>query len=121
MVKRNKDFFKILAEQALSKEFCDLKKQLFKKIIKVIKTNFGKKHAKVVLLKLQGKTQVEIAEELGIHRTTVHRILMGRKKYSDSREKCGGAIENLKEICSKDEVIIEILQEIGDVNSMLEK
>jgi predicted transcriptional regulator len=96
-------------------EFCDLKKQLFEEVTRIIKTNLTKRQAEVVILRLQGKTQIEIAKELGIHQTTVHKLLMGNIDYANGGKRYGGAIKKLKRICFKDGVIIEILQEIEKI------
>lgn len=98
-----------------SEEFYDLRQQLIDEVMKLIYANLTKRQAEVVLLRLEGRTQVQIAEELQIHQTTVHKLLCGNIDYSNGKRRYGGAVKKLKRLCAKNEVIIEILQQMEEL------
>ncbi|MFA5048448.1 MAG: LuxR C-terminal-related transcriptional regulator [Patescibacteria group bacterium] len=100
-----------------SEEFYDLQKQLINEVMRIIDYNLTRRQAEVVRLRLEGKTQIQIAEQLGIHQTTVHKLLMGNIDYTNGRKRYGGAIKKLKKICARDTKIINILQQIEDFKS----
>lgn len=116
-----------------SEEFYLLKKELMTEVLRIINTCLTERQREVVLLRLKGKTQTQIAEELGIHQTTVHKILSGNLDYrycnninklgnngkkkggSNNRsepKRYGGVERKLKKLCFKDEKIIEILDKM---------
>jgi len=100
-----------------SEEFYDLRQQLMDEVMRIIKNNLTKRQAEVVLLRLEGKTQIQIAEELGIHQTTVHKLLMGNIDYANDKKRYGGAIKKLRKICTKDEKILEILCQMEELRN----
>jgi predicted XRE-type DNA-binding protein len=100
-----------------SERFYELRQQLMKEVLRIINTNLTERQCEVVTLRLQGKTQIQIAEQLGIHQTTVHKLLMGNIDYANGKKRYGGAIKKLKKICYKDEKILEILGEMESVRA----
>lgn len=101
-----------------SEEFYLLKKKLMKEVLRIIDTCLTKRQKEVILLRLQGKTQTQIAEELDIHQTTVHKILKGNLDYRYSESKRYGGVERkLRKLCYKDEEILEILDKIDYLKS----
>lgn len=100
-----------------SEEFYDLRQRLMDEVMRIVKTNLTKRQAEVVLLRLEGKTQIQIAEELGIHQTTVHKLLMGNIDYANNKKRYGGAIKKLKKICAKDEKILDILYQMEELRN----
>ncbi len=92
-----------------SDEFYDLKEQLMKEILRIIKNDLTERQTEVITLRLKGKTQTQIADQLGIHQTTVHKLLNGNIDYANGKKRYGGAIKKLKKICAKDEKVNQIL------------
>lgn len=100
-----------------SERFYDLRQQLMKEVLRIINTHLTERQCEVVTLRLQGKTQIQIAEQLGIHQTTVHKLLMGNIDYANGKKRYGGAIKKLKKICYRDERILEILEEMDNIRA----
>ena len=100
-----------------SEKFYDLRQQLMKEVLRIISTNLTQRQCEVVTLRLQGKTQIQIADQLGIHQTTVHKLLMGNIDYANGKKRYGGAIKKLKKICAKDEKVLKILKEMDNVRA----
>jgi len=98
-----------------SEEFYELKEELMMEIYKVIKSSLTDRQAEVIGLRLKGNTQIQIAEELGIHQTTVHKLLSGNIDYANGKKRYGGAIKKLKKHCAKNPIILEILQKMDDL------
>jgi DNA-binding CsgD family transcriptional regulator len=44
---------------------------------------------KVLVLTLQGKTQIQVANQLGIHQAAVHKLLMGNIDYATGKRTSG--------------------------------
>jgi len=86
-------------------------------VLRIIDTNLTARQAEVVTLRLQGKTQIQIAEQLEIHQTTVHKLLMGNIDYANGKKRYGGAIKKLTKICFKDEKILGILAEMAELRA----
>jgi hypothetical protein len=100
-----------------SEEFYELKEQLVKEILRIIRNDLTKRQAQVVTLRLEGKTQIQIADQLKIHQTTVHKLLMGNIDYANGKKRYGGAIKKLKKICAKDETVLGILNSIEELKT----
>jgi len=100
-----------------SERFYELRQQLLKEVLRIIKTDLTERQCEVVTLRLQGLTQIQIAEQLGIHQTTVHKLLMGNIDYANGKKRYGGAIKKLKKICYKDEKVLKILEEMDDIRA----
>lgn len=97
-----------------SEEILDLRKILMKEVRRLIETILTPRQCEVITLRLQGYTQVEIADMLGIHQTTVHKTLSGNIDYKNGEARYGGAIKKLKKACSKDPKVSEILRKIEE-------
>lgn len=103
---------------AHSEEFYELRQQLLNEVIKIIKSDLTERQAEVVLLRLEGKTQIQIAEQLGIHQTTVHKLLQGNIDYrNDAKKRYGGAVKKLKKLCAKNARILEILNKMEELRT----
>lgn len=98
-----------------SEEFYELKEKLMVEIYKIIENTLTDRQAEVIGLRLKGSTQIQIAEELGIHQTTVHKLLSGNIDYANGKKRYGGAIKKLKKHCAKNPIILEILQKMEDL------
>jgi len=102
---------------AYSERFYELRQELMVEVLRIIGTNLTRRQAEVVKLRLEGKTQIQIAEQLGIHQTTVHKLLMGNIDYANGKKRYGGAIKKLTKICFKDEKILGILAEMAELRA----
>lgn len=101
-----------------SNHFELLQKKLFDELKKIIESDkLTKRQKDVMLLRVQGKTQIEIAETLKIHQTTVHKTINGNIDYKNCGKLYGGAIKKLRKLCSKNEMIIELLEEINELKN----
>ena len=98
-----------------SEEFYELRQQLMKEVLRIINTNLTERQCEVVTLRLQGLTQIQIAEQLGVHQTTVHKLLMGNIDYTNGKKRYGGAIKKLKKVCSKDKEVMRILEKMEEM------
>jgi len=106
-----------LQDSGYSEKIRELRVELMQEVRRLINTILTGRQMQVVNLRLEGKTQVEIAEMLGIHQTTVHKTLSGNIDYKNGEARYGGAIKKLKKMCSKDERVIAILQQIEEARS----
>jgi DNA-binding CsgD family transcriptional regulator len=106
-----------LSLASYSERFYELRQELMIEVLRVVDTNLTDRQAEVVTLRLQGKTQVQIAEQLDIHQTTVHKLLMGNIDYTNGKKRYGGAIKKLTKICFKDGKILEILEEMEELRA----
>jgi DNA-binding CsgD family transcriptional regulator len=102
----------VLNTTKFSEEFFDLRQQLIQEVLRVVGSCLTKRQAEVVGLRLIDLTQIQIAEQLGIHQTTVHKLLMGNIDYANGKKRYGGAIKKLKKVCSKDSKVIFLLEEM---------
>ena len=98
-----------------SEEFYDLRQELLQEVLRIIKTELTDRQSQVVLLRLQNLTQTQIAEQLDLHQTTIHKLLSGNIDYANGKKRYGGAVKKLKKICSKDGKVQDILQKIEDL------
>lgn len=103
-----------ISTSGYSEEITELRKQLMKEVKRLMKTVLTKRQAQVMNLRLQGKTQVEIGQKLGIHQTTVHKTISGVIDYKNGGACYGGAIKKLRKLCLKDEKILIILKKIEE-------
>lgn len=97
-----------------SEEFYEMRQELINEVLRIINNFLTERQQEVILLRLQGKTQTQIAEQLGIHQTTVHKLLMGNIDYANGKKRYGGAIKKLKKLCNEDVKILEILKKIEE-------
>jgi DNA-binding CsgD family transcriptional regulator len=98
-----------------SEELAELRQELIHEMRRLIKTSLTKRQAQVMALRLQGKTQVEIGQKLGIKQPTVHNAINGVIDYKNGGARYGGAIKKLRKICLKDERVLAILKRIGEI------
>jgi len=95
-----------------SDEMADLRQQLAKEVKRLIKTCLTTRQAQVMVLRLQGRTQMEIGQRLGISQPTVHNTINGSISYENEEARYGGAIKKLRKACFGDERVLEILKQM---------
>lgn len=100
-----------------SERFDELRSQLIEEVLRLVKTGLTERQSEVVQLRLMGKTQIQIAEELGVHQTTVHKLISGNIDYKNGKKRYGGAIKKLRKLCDRDENIQLILEEMEELRT----
>lgn len=100
-----------------SERFHELRQKLMDEVLKIIAENLTPRQAEVVTMRLQGKTQIQIAEELQVHQTSIHKCLSGNIDYSNGKKHYGGAIKKLIKKCAKNEAITQILKEMEELRA----
>lgn len=100
---------------ASSEEFQNLKRELLSEVMNIIETCLTENQKEIMVMTyVEGKTQNEIAQELGKHQTTIHKQLRGNLDYTNNGKRYGGAIKKIKKLCAKNDKIQEILQQMKD-------
>jgi DNA-directed RNA polymerase specialized sigma24 family protein len=96
-------------------ELAELRQDLIREVRRLIKVSLTKRQAQVMFLRLQGKTQVEIGNKLGIKQPTVHNAINGVIDYKNGGARYGGAIKKLRKMCDRDERVQAILKRISEI------
>lgn len=105
----------ILEDRQFDEKIEQLREKLLSIIYEIIfGENLTDHQRTVLLLRLDGKTQNEIADHLGITQSAVHKALHGNIDYKNDKKRYGGVYKKIKKICMRDERIIDVLQEIED-------
>lgn len=73
---------------------------------------------KILMMRLMGKTQNEIAQHLGITQSAVHKAMYGNIDYKNDRRRYGGIIKKLKKICKQHSNIQKILTDIDNAKNI---
>lgn len=104
-----------LGQAGHSEEVQELRDKLMDEVRRLIRTSLTERQMQVVAMFLQGKTQIQIADELGICQTTVHKTLRGNIDYRNGAARYGGAIKKLQKLCAKDSKVLKLLDQIEEV------
>lgn len=104
--------------QPYNEELLDLRDKLRKRMWEIIDEGLTKRQREVIKLYVQDKTQNEIAKQLGINQTSVHKVIRGNIDYKSGKRRYGGAIKKIKKLCQADEEIQEILKQIQELNEL---
>lgn len=108
----------ILAENETNEEISDLREKLLDQLYEVVHGDFLTEHQrKILLMRLMGKTQNEIALHLGITQSAVHKAMHGNIDYKNDKKRYGGIIKKLKKICKTNTGIQCILDKIDEVKN----
>ncbi|HUU88833.1 MAG TPA: LuxR C-terminal-related transcriptional regulator [Candidatus Glassbacteria bacterium] len=102
-----------------SEKLMDLRDELKIEVMRIIETGLTKRQEQVVKLTLNGETQNEIAKQLGINQTSVHKVIRGNIDYKNGKRRYGGAFKKLIKLCQKDEKIQDILNDIRELSEEL--
>ncbi len=98
----------------------DLRDQLKTRLWQIIDTGLTERQKQVIKLSIDGFTQNEIAKQLGINQTSVHKVIRGNIDYKNGRKRYGGAFKKIFKLCQFDQEIQKILFEIRDLYDCLE-
>ena len=105
----------VLEGQEISEKIQDLRQELLSVIYEIIfGQNLTEHQRTVLLLRLEGKTQNDIAEHLGITQSAVHKALHGNIDYKNNKKRYGGVYKKIKKICMKNSRVKEILSMIDE-------
>lgn len=103
-------------------ELVGLSEELMEKIKNLIDTQLTSRQTEVVKkIFFEQKTQMEVADSLGLCQTTIHKILKGNIDYANGAKRYGGALKKLKKLCLLDEDIKNILNKIQLIRADLTK
>lgn len=108
----------ILSENETDDSIAILRETLMSELYDVVHGDFLTEHQKkILLMRLMGKTQNEIADHLGITQSAVHKAMHGNIDYKNNKKRYGGIIKKLKKICKSNDKIREVLKQIDNVKN----
>ena len=103
----------ILKNRSMSEEITKLREKLLKEVYDIIFGEDLTEHQRnVLLMRLDGKTQNQIAEHLGITQSAVHKALHGNIDYKNNKKRYGGVYKKLKKKCMSNKNILDLLKKI---------
>lgn len=101
-------------------ELVDLSEELIDRLKYLIDNKLTDRQTEVVKkIYFEQKTQMEVADSLGLCQTTIHKILKGNLDYSNGGKRYGGAIKKLRKLCAADEDIQRVLNRMAEVKMEL--
>lgn len=101
-------------------ELMGLMEDLLVRVKDIIDTKLTDRQTEVVKkIYFEQKTQMEVADSLGLCQTTIHKILKGNIDYQNGKKRYGGALKKLKRLCDKDPEIQNILKKIQEIRAEL--
>ena len=108
----------ILLENEPDSKINRLRTELIDEIYDIISGGYLTKHQKkILMMRLMGKTQNEIAEHLGITQSAVHKAMHGNIDYKNDKKRYGGIVKKLQKLCKNNENIQKILSGIETVKN----
>ena len=108
----------LLTQNETDDEITILREGLLEEIYDLVHGDYLTEHQKkILMMRLMGKTQNEIAEHLGITQSAVHKAMHGNIDYKNNRKRYGGIVKKLKKICKTNDTIQRILGEIEEVKN----
>ena len=109
---------RILEENSICDEIQDLRQELLDELYQIIFGEYLTSHQKKILfMRLEGQTQNEIAQHLGITQSAVHKALHGNIDYQNNKKRYGGIVKKLQKICSNNKKIQNILLKIEHIKN----
>lgn len=94
----------------------EIRKELIEELHNIISGDELTDHQRrVLIMRLTGKTQNEIAKHLGVTQSAIHKCIYGNIDYSNNRKRYGGVIKKLKRLCSESKKVQGLLQKIADI------
>lgn len=101
-------------------ELLELTGQLIDAVNDLIETKLTQRQSEVVQkIYFEQRTQMEVADSLGLCQTTIHKILKGNIDYSNGGKRYGGALKKLRKLCSTDPEIQTIIRRIAQLRTDL--
>jgi predicted DNA-binding protein YlxM (UPF0122 family) len=97
-------------------EYYELREKLIKMINDFISTKLTDRQSEVVQgIYYEQRTQMEMADKLGLCQTTIHKILKGNIDYSNGGKLYVGAEKKLKKLCKNNPEIQDILDRMKQI------
>jgi predicted DNA-binding protein YlxM (UPF0122 family) len=107
-------------EVELKEEFKELQDALVVRVMDVIQTQLTERQREVMIKTyIEGRTQMEVADLLGVCQTTVHKIISGNIDYSNGGRRYGGALKKIRRLCETDQEIKDILGRMEEIKGLL--
>lgn len=97
----------------------ELNDQMFQRIIDLANIHTTPYQNRVMYLYLEGKTQMEIAKEIGVNQSSVTKCLMGNADYNKGKKMYGGLAKKMKKVIKKDTLLKQIAKEISLCDDLL--
>jgi len=107
--------YKKLNPFAYDENIMELQEQLKKEFWRVVNTMLTPRQRDVIRLRSEGKTQIEIAKELGVNQSSITKSLNGNVDYKNGKRSYGGSLKRIKKLIDQDEKIQEILKKIAEL------
>ncbi len=105
----------------MSDEIVSLRSELLDELHSIISGDFLTPHQKKILtMRLSGMTQSQIADQVGITQSAVHKAMHGNIDYKNNMKRYGGIVKKLRKICEKNEKIQDILGKISFIKNCKE-
>lgn len=102
----------------VSEEFQQLRTELLKEVMNIIDNFLTERQKEVMYMTyLEGKTQNEIAIELGKHQTAIHKAIAGNIDYGNNGKRYGGALKKIRKLCNNSEEIQRILTSMRSLSN----
>jgi len=98
----------------------NLREELKVRFWQIVNSGLTERQRQVIKLSIDGYTQNEIAKQLGINQTSVHKVIRGNIDYKNGKKRYGGALKKIHKLCLVDKEIQRILDEIKDLYDCLE-
>lgn len=106
----------MLEDSSLDEGIIDMRNKLLDEIYEIVYGDYLTEHQKTILMmRLVGKTQNEIADHLGITQSAVHKAMHGNIDYKNNKKRYGGIVKKLRKICNNNEKIMNILKNIESI------
>ena len=108
----------VLKENEVNDEISSLRSSLLGEVYKLIHSSYLTEHQrKILLMRLMGKTQNEIADHLGITQSAVHKAMHGNIDYKNDKKRYGGIIKKLTKATKSNKDVQILLERIEQIKS----
>ena len=105
----------ILENSGSSEVMTELRKKLIDELYKIIFSDHLTEHQKkIIFMRLEGQTQNQIAEHLGITQSAVHKAIHGNIDYKNNKKRYGGIIKKIQKLSKNNEKIQDILKKMKE-------
>ena len=108
----------VLMANSMADEILALRKELLSELHSMIWGEYLTSHQKkILLMRLDGMTQSQIADKIGITQSAVHKAMHGNIDYKNNKKRYGGIVKKLKKLCDRNEKVQSILKQIEFVKN----
>ncbi len=112
----------ILSDNSSNERIVELQDELLDELHNIIHNGYLTDHQrKILMMRMMGKTQNEIATHLGITQSAVHKAMHGNIDYRNNKKRYGGVVKKLQKICTNNDRIKQILKEIEQIKKTVEQ